>query len=261
MRKNGFTLVELLVIVAIVAIMASIIIPNLKRARERQEAEKKNPSGIPAYSLDLSAVPQSSTAPAPGTVGILFCIDASGSMGQKIGGKKKIDISKDAMRAVFRQINAYSRAHPNKKVKVGLCRFSSQSSIVRPLAPFDMKALEAAVAEIQPSGNTAIGNAMQMALGELLKSNDETKAILVMTDGENNVGVSPGEVVQGIKKNSNNRNIMTAGTELYLVAFDVSSSLFAPVKNAGATVMESRDEASLKSIMTDLVEEVLLEAQ
>ncbi len=260
MLKKGFTLIELVVVLAILAILLSIIIPNIQRARIK-EAEKEGPSGAPAYSLDLSAVASpGGTVPAPDTIGLFFCIDVSGSMAQAIGGKKKIDISKDAMRAVLKQIDEYVRAHPDKKVKVGICRFSTKPALVRPLGPFDLKALETAIAGLQPTGNTAIGDAMRMALGELLKSNDETKAILVMTDGQNNAGVTPDKVAQAIKQNANNRQLLTAGVELFLVAFDVSGDLFKPVKAAGATVMESRDAASLKSIMNNLVEEVLLEA-
>ena len=263
MSKKGFTLVELLVVMAIIAILLAMIIPNVKRARQAREKSANDESrpAAPAYSLDLSSVAlPGGTAPAPDTIGLFFCIDVSGSMAQAIGGKKKIDISKDAMRAVLKQIDEYVRAHPDKKVKVGICRFSSQPALVRPLGPFDLKALETAIAGLQPMGNTAIGDAMRMALGELLKSNDETKAILMMTDGENNAGVTPDKVAQAIKQNANNRQLLTAGVELFLVAFDVSSNLFKPVKAAGATVMESRDAASLQSIMTNRVEEVLLEA-
>jgi len=263
MTKKGFTLVELLVIMAIIAILLAIIIPNVKRARQAREKSANDESRpiAPAFSLDLSAAAQGGAAtPAPDTVGLFFCLDTSGSMAGMMGKKRKIDISKDAMRVVFKQIDDYVRANPNRKVKVGICGFSSTPTMVRPLAPFDLKALESAINGLRPTSSTAIGDATKMALVELLKSNDETKAILVMTDGENNVGATPDKVVQAIKQNANNQKLVTAGVDVFLIAFDVGGDLFKPVKDAGATVMESRDAASLQSIMTNLVEEVLLEA-
>jgi Ca-activated chloride channel family protein len=232
-----------------------------KRQEQEKSADSKARPAVPAYTLDLSAAAQGpGVAPAPDTVGLFFCLDTSGSMAGMMGKKRKIDISKDAMRVVFKQIDDYVRANPNKKVKVGICGFSSKPAMVRPLAPFDLKALGSAIEGLRPTSSTAIGDATKMALVELLKSNDETKAILVMTDGENNVGATPDKVVQAIKQNANNQHLATAGVDVFLIAFDVGGNLFKPVKDAGATVMESRDAASLQSIMTNLVEEVLLEA-
>lgn len=261
MHKKGLTLIEVLVLVIMLAIVLAIAIPNLQKKSSETKTEKAPPaSAPPSYLVDLSAVKVPETPPAPDTIGLFFCIDISGSMSGLIDGKRKIEISKDAMRAVFKQIGEYVRTNPNKKVKVGLCKFSGKTTLVSPLAPFDLKVLETALGGLQPTGSTAIGDAMQMALRELLASNDETKAILVMTDGANNVGATPDKVADAIKRNRNNRKILTADAELFLVAFDISGKQFAPVKSAGATVMESRDAASLNQIMTGLVEEVLLEA-
>ncbi|MFP4498389.1 MAG: prepilin-type N-terminal cleavage/methylation domain-containing protein [Vulcanimicrobiota bacterium] len=37
MKKNGFTLIELMIVIAIIAILASIMIPNITRAKERAQ--------------------------------------------------------------------------------------------------------------------------------------------------------------------------------------------------------------------------------
>jgi len=213
----------------------------------------------PEVPLNLSNITLAK-APQPDTVGIFFCVDVSGSMTSKIGGIPKIDISKRAMNVVFDQIAAFTRARPEKKVKVGLCAFEARPKIVLPLSPFGLNAARSAAASLRTGDNTGIGRAIALALTELMKSGDETKAILVMTDGENNRGRDPAEIVRAIKQNNNTRKMPTAGVEVSLIAFDVKSSTFDGVKEAGAKVMESSDEESLTHIMTSMVEEVLLEA-
>jgi len=240
-RKHGCAIAMGLVVLA-------ILLSNVLGSRD------------PRVPLDFSTLPPAKTTQ-PDTVGIFFCVDVSGSMTGEIGGARKIDISRRAMNLVFDQIDAFTHAHPEKKVKVGLCAFEAQPRIVLPLNLFDPNAARKAAASLRPGGNTGIGRAIVLALTELMKSGDETKAILVMTDGENNRGRGPEEIVRAIKQNNNTRKMPTGDVEVSLIAFDVKSSTFDGVKEAGAKVMESRDEASLQRIMTTIVEEVLLEAQ
>ncbi len=269
MRK-GFTLVELMVIVAIVLILASIIIPNMNKARREQQNPQNSQTqsapmetpARPAYEIDLSSAGISAdAATTPDSVGMVFCLDRSGSMSGKVDNKRKIDISKEAMRQVFAQVEAYTKAHPDKQVKVGLCAFNSAVETLHPLDVFDKAKLEQALQPMQPAGGTAVGLALELATAALLKSGVETKAILVMTDGENTSGVDPQLVVEAIKGDHNSAHALTAGIETYLVAFDVAAAQFAEVKKAGAVVLESRDQKSLEGIMGSLVEQVLLEKE
>lgn len=219
-------------------------------------------SGPPPYQIDLSQIPLvTSEASEPDTMGLFFCLDVSGSMGGGIAGKTKIEISKEAMRRVFTQIASYVQSHPEKKVKVGLCAFDHRVTLLQPLETFDLSRLNLAIQPLQPVGNTAIGEAMILALKEILKSKVETRAMLVMTDGQNNRGVPPEQVVEAIKQNHNNGQILTADIDVFLVAFDINAEIFNKVKEAGAFVVESRDQKSLESILSTIVEQVLLEAR
>jgi prepilin-type N-terminal cleavage/methylation domain-containing protein len=247
MKRIGFSLIELLIVVGIVAIIGSIALGNCRK-----------PS-VPEGPLDLSAVTQPGTTQ-PGSVGIFFCLDISPSMAQPLNGVLKSDIARNAMTKVLEQIAAYVRAHPGKRVEVGICLFDGTPRVVLPLRPFDLAAATQAIANLPPGNATAVGAAIETALAGFLAASDETKAILVMSDGESNRGRDPAEVVRAIKQNDNNRKILTADVDVYLVAFDVNADLFTPVKEAGAKVLEARDPESLKSIMQSMVEEVLLEA-
>jgi uncharacterized protein YegL len=220
------------------------------------------PGAAPAaHTLDLSGLPAGTADKAePDTVGIFFCLDVSGSMDQPVGGRKKIDISKGAMRQVFAQIAAYVKENPKKKVKVGICSFSNQTTVVHPLKPFDQGRLEKAIAPLRASGGTAIGDAMTAALRELLQGGVEKRAIIVMTDGENNAGAPPEGVARAIKENHNTAKATTAGTELFLVAFDVNARAFDGVKQAGAAVKAAHDQKSLQAMFQTVVEEILLES-
>jgi len=215
----------------------------------------------PRYQLDLSqASPAASETRQPGTIDLFFCLDVSGSMGERMGAQRKIDISKAALGQVFTQIASYVRSHPEKRAKVGLCAFADRAVLLQPMDVFDPNKAEQVVQSLQPSGNTAIGEALILGVKEILKSGAETRAILVMTDGENNRGVPPEQVVEAIKQDSNNQQVPTADIDVFLVAFDVNAGVFNGVKKAGAFVVESRDQKSLEGILSTLVEQVLLEA-
>jgi Mg-chelatase subunit ChlD len=207
------------------------------------------------YRLDLPAAEKTE----PNSVGLVFCLDTSGSMSQKVKGRTKIEISKEAMRKVFDQVADYVKAHPKKKVKVGVCSFTSHPTLQRGMESFDQEALEKVIAPLEAKGGTAIGDAIAMAANILMKSGTETRAIIVMTDGENTHGVPPDRVVHAIKQNLNNQTAPTADIEVFLVAFDINAQVFDHVKQAGAAVKESWDQASLESMLNTLVEEVLLE--
>lgn len=176
-----------------------------------------------------------------------------------VDGRRKIDASKAAMRQVFAHVAAYIQSSQDKTVKVGLCSFSTRATLLHPLGRFDETQLTQAIQDLQPTSATAIGDAMTLALRELLKAGVESKAIIVMTDGENTAGAPPDRVMQAIRRNDNNQGALTDDVKVFLVAFDVNAKVFEKVKTAGASVMESRDSASLEGILKTVVEEVLLE--
>lgn len=215
----------------------------------------------PEGNYEIPLDPSTSATRQLDTVGLMFCLDVSGSMDSHVDGEPKIAISKAAMRTVFAQVEGYVKSHPKKKVRVGLVSFSNGATLVMGLTPFDKVRLERETDALRTGGGTAIGDAMILAMNELHKSAVESRAIIVMTDGENNRGLPPELVMQAIRGNRNSLKSPTDDVSVFLVAFDVKSSAFHAVSQAGASVVESRDANSLQEMLNTVVEEVLLEKQ
>ncbi len=213
----------------------------------------------PSFELPLTDA-FSGQAPS-GSVGIMFCLDVSPSMKDLVQGVPKIQSSKAALKTVLRQIEDWTHAPANadKVVKVGLIGFSGKAEIIVPMRPFDRAVLEAAVDRVQIGNATAIGDAMVLGSRELLKAGVENKALIVLTDGENNRGVRPELVVQALRNNWNKAGVLTDDVKVFLLAYDIEAQIFEGVKQAGAVVLESKDNAGLQRILKETVEEVLLE--
>ncbi|MCS6976403.1 MAG: VWA domain-containing protein, partial [Gemmatales bacterium] len=197
-----------------------------KSARRTGEPQK------PVYEIALPEVP---ATPAPlGSVGIMFCLDVSPSMNDAVQGVPKIQTSKAALKAVLRQIEEWSKdpANRDRLIKVGLIAFSGTADVIKPMQPFDLSALEAAVDQVRIGNATAIGNAMVLGTQELLQAGVENKALIVLTDGENNRGVAPELVVHALRNNWNNKGALTDDVKVFLIAYDIQAQIFDGVKQA-----------------------------
>jgi len=90
--------------------------------------------------------------------------------------------------------------------RVGVVVFAKEAFVLSPLT-FDHATVAAAVSKIEidsidPSG-TAIGDAVLTATSQLRKANEESKIILLITDGDNNAGTASPESAAEVAKKMN----------------------------------------------------------
>jgi uncharacterized protein YegL len=83
----------------------------------------------------------------------------------------------------------------------GLVSFGSDVTIDQDLTP-DVTAVQDAVAGMQPSGETATGNALQTAVDGLLSAPPSQKFIILLSDGKTNIGSDPLVAAQTARDNN-----------------------------------------------------------
>jgi von Willebrand factor type A domain len=186
-------------------------------------------------------------------------IDTSGSMRDKVrdtdgSTRAKIDIAQRAALNLVKQFDGYARAHSDQTIFVGVYEFSERGrntpscrEVIKLGRP-DPAAAESAIRQMRAQGDTPIGDAMIAAKHDLDKSGLAKRHILVVTDGENNQGYSPGNVTQVISTQAEKDR-----ASIYFVAFDVAASTFNPVKDAGGIVLAASNETELTGTLDYLL--------
>ena len=133
-------------------------------------------TGKDPYEIDLSGTAVSPIEQAPAdTIGLCFCLDVSPSMNERIDGRPKLEISKQAMRKTFEQLSAYAQEHPQKKLLVGLVAFGGEARLVQKLEPFNPGRLEQAIKNLGTVPGTGVGNGLLLGLKVVLQTPLETR--------------------------------------------------------------------------------------
>lgn len=194
-------------------------------------------------------------------------IDTSGSMRDRVkdtdgSSRPKIEIAQRAALNLVRQFDSYAREHSDQSIFVGIYEFSDRGrntplcrEIIK-LAPPNPASAEAAIKQMRAAGDTPIGDAMIVAKRDLDKSGLAKRHILVVSDGENNQGYSPGNVTQVISAQSEKDR-----ASIYFVAFDIAASTFNPVKDAGGVVLAASNETELAGTLDYLLSGKILVEQ
>lgn len=209
----------------------------------------------------ISAVrAQTNTTPAA-PIAIEIVYDGSGSMGDRVPGLNGVEtpkflIASNAILNIASSIQEFVRSkHAN--VQAGLVPFyGGEVRDGLPLRKFNSAYFQMWVQQIpQPDGGTPLGRAIKAAGEQLQKAPAAKKFILVVTDGANNAGPDPSQIIKQF--NSENLAIKT-----FFVAFDVDSDVFNASKREGATIVSAANaEQLVTQIDTLLGQKILLEAE
>lgn len=194
-------------------------------------------------------------------------IDTSGSMREKVADadgsmRPKIEIAKRAALNLVKQFDGYAREHSGQTIFLGVYEFSERGRdipscrTVVDLGVPNPASAESAISQMRPAGDTPIGDAMIVAKRDLDKSGLSKRHILVVTDGENNRGYSPGNVTQAISA-----QLEKDRASIYFVAFDVAAVTFNPVRDSGGVVLAASNESELTTTLEYLLEGKILVEQ
>lgn len=198
------------------------------------------------------------------SIAVSIVYDGSGSMADKVPGSDQVPtpkyvIANKAVNSIVKQLLAYSQ-DKQVDVQAGLvCFAGGQIKPAIPLAAMDARQADAfthwTASFTKPDGGTPLGLAIQEAQKQLAKSGAIHQHILVITDGESNMGVKPERVVHSMRTGDH-------PIPVYFVAFDVAGSVFDSVKAEGATVMSAGDEVQLNIQINHILgQKILLEAE
>ncbi len=221
-------------------------------AKKPQQVDPANPS-------NATVLPTSAAANGvANTPGVLFILDASGSMKAKIDNREKIVIAKEVMANLLRDLPAI--------IRVGLEVYGHHTKgdcndieVMAPIGQTDKATLIQRIQAIDPKGMTPITQALQVAAEQLKTAEQETTVVLV-SDGEETCKGDPcaavGSLVQqGVK------------LKVHVVGFDVAKKeqqqLMCIAKAGNGKYFTANNAEQLKNALTEVKQEVVkkIEAQ
>ena len=198
---------------------------------------------------------------------VVLLVDVSGSMADPPsgGGEPKYVQAAQAFGTIASYLESFAAGHRDLVVRVAILKFSDKVTLVLPLTTLDASGTEALSAaasnpkNFYPEGKTAIGSALEAGSAVLAQSGTILRSLLVVTDGESNVGPEPAEVIDAIYANRNSAwtedlPVATDTQLLSFVGFDTGSESFGRFQEKGARVTSAQDQAGLESGLKGLLE-------
>lgn len=205
----------------------------------------------------------------PADVALAIVYDTSGSMKSTIrtqtGGREaKHVIAKRAFGLVIDRLERFTKradGQPAKRLDLAIVVFEgNHPREALALRPLDVKATRGWLAALPaPDSSTPLGDAIEAAGRTLLTTPAASKHLLVLTDGENTVGITPLNALTALQKQTQGQD---QAIFVHMLALDIPPKVFASLLKAGATVIGAADEKQLQSQLDFILEnQILVEAQ
>ena len=155
--------------------------------------------GLGLVLVGLGPVPRAEAADA---AKLVLVLDSSGSMKQRVGGARKIDIAKQALRTVIGGLPDDARvglrvygATVENRGDPGAC---TDSQLVVPIGTGNRPALRDEIAKYRPYGETPISYSLQQAAGDLGRTGRRT--VVLVSDGEETCRADPCQTAAALAK-------------------------------------------------------------
>jgi hypothetical protein len=215
--------------------------------------------------LLLGMSPRPARAAEADGVALAIVYDTSGSMGDPVrdaSGKPspKYLIANRALETIAKQVEGFVTNAPAgnaRRVDAGLFVFADKGA--RQAIPFGHFQEETfrdwAKSFNRVGGGTPLGAAVRAAGNTVLNSGLTHKHVLVISDGESNIGPAPAAVLAELKKRADDSH---TSLSFHFVAFDVAAQVFDGVKQGGATVVSAANEAQLTTQLQFILEKKIL---
>ncbi len=218
---------------------------------QQRQARQEGPAASPLAELlrAPASIPRQD-----GTAAVIL-VDTSGSMQQTVPdadgqARQKIEIARRAAANLLQRFVDYAQKNPGRPLLVGIYEFSSRGDqpycrpVIKLGPPPNIEAARLSLDSMIPDGATPIGDAMIAAKRDLDATGMTKCHILVITDGENNRGYSPGAVARYMSTQP--EEVRAA---IYFIAFDVEAAKFNAVKESGGLVLAAANEKDLNQTL------------
>lgn len=135
-----------------------------------------------------------------GNTAVEIILDASGSMQQRIGGKRRIDVAKETLTEFVTEIVPAGTPVALRVFGHIEGNYSCRTDLVQPLAPLDAAATSAMIAPLQPQNlaATPIAASLKAVAADLADAPGQ-KIVVLLTDGEETCDGDPEAEIRALR--------------------------------------------------------------
>ena len=186
-------------------------------------------------------------------------LDVSGSMRASAGPMSRMEAAQRAVKATVEGIDSssnvalrlYGHRLPSEP-KVPSCE---DTELVIPFGPLDRQRFVAAVEAARPLGQTPLAYSLERAAADFGELDDETAAVILVSDGEESCGGDPARVACAFRERGLELTVHTVGFD---VGAKAREQLQAVARCTGGEYRDARNAGELANSLRQLTQAGLL---